>query len=58
MALSRILLGLLTNENSGLSSSICAAYTKEEISAIVSRTQLKNAIVSENMIGIIINGVK
>jgi hypothetical protein len=58
MALSRILLGLLTNENSGLSSSIRAAYTKEEISAIVSRTQLKNAIVSENMIGIIIKGVK
>lgn len=42
----------------GLISSIHAAYTKEEIVVILNKTPLKNAIVSKNMIGIEIKGIK
>jgi ubiquinone/menaquinone biosynthesis C-methylase UbiE len=43
---------------SGLISSINAAYTKEEIAVILNKTKLIDAIVSENMIGIEIKGIK
>jgi len=42
----------------GLISSINAAYTKEEIVVILSKTPLKDAIVSKDMIGIEIKGIK
>jgi len=42
----------------GLISSINAAYTKEEIVVILSKTPLKNAIVSKGMIGSEIKGIK
>jgi ubiquinone/menaquinone biosynthesis C-methylase UbiE len=42
----------------GLISSINAAYTKKEILNIVSETSLKNTIVEENLIGIVIRGAK
>ena len=41
-----------------LISSINAAYTKEEIAVILNKTKLIDAIVSENMIGIEIKGIK
>ena len=44
--------------HAGLITSINAAYTKKEIAGILSKTHLKNAIVSENMIGIVIKGIK
>lgn len=42
----------------GLISSINAAYTKEEIVVTLSKTPLKDAIVSKDMIGIEIKGIK
>jgi len=42
----------------GLISSIHAAYTKEEIVAILNKTPLKDAVVSKGMIGIEIKGIK
>jgi len=44
--------------HAGLITSINAAYTTKEIIGILSKTQLKNAIVLENMIGIVIKGIK
>jgi len=42
----------------GLISSINAAYTKEEIVVTLSKTPLKDAVVSKDMIGIEIQGIK
>ena len=42
----------------GLISSIHAAYTKEEIVVILNKTPLKDAVVSKDMIGIEIKGIK
>lgn len=42
----------------GLISSLHAAYTQEEIVAILNKTPLKDAVVSKNMIGIEIQGIK
>lgn len=42
----------------GLISSIHAAYTQEEIVAILNKTPLKDAVVSKGMIGIEIKGIK
>jgi ubiquinone/menaquinone biosynthesis C-methylase UbiE len=43
---------------SGLLSSINAAYTREEIIDIISKTQFTNTTVTENMMGIDIKGTK
>jgi len=43
---------------SGLLSSIHAAYTKKEIEQIVARTTVKSATVSESQIGLTITGIK
>jgi len=42
----------------GFISSLNAAYTKKEIAGIAGRTLLKNATVTDNMIGIVLKGVK